>query len=366
MILHALAPGHVGGLESVVRLLAAGQARRGHAVSAVLVLDPGAESHPLIEPLSAAGVQVVPVIVPARAYHREWKALRAVIRRLTPDVVHTHGYRADVLAGAAARRGGVPAVTTVHGFTGGGRKNRVYEWLQVRSFRRMAAVVAVSRPLVDRLAAEGVSRNRIACIPNAWAPSGPPYGREEARRLLGIDPRRCVLGWVGRVSTEKGADVFVRALALVTDPEVTASIIGDGRERPAVEALAADLGVTGRITWHGTVPDAARFYPAFDAFVLSSRTEGTPIALFEAMAARIPVVASAVGGVPEVAGGGAAALLVRPDEPAELADAITTLRVDPAAARARANAALRRLTETYGVEPWLDSYDALYAGVRSR
>ena len=363
MILHALAPGRVGGLESVVRLLAAGQSRRGHAVAAALVLDPDAEDHPLIAPLTDAGVLVEPIVVRPRRYLTEWRALRAAVRTTGATVVHTHGYRADVLAGAAARSMAIPSVTTVHGFTGGGRKNRMYERLQVRSFRKAAAVVAVSRPLVDRLAAEGISRERIHCISNAWAPADEPLARADARQLLGIPEERFVLGWVGRVSGEKGADVFIRAMAELP-PDVHASIIGDGRERPASAALAMELGVAGRITWHGTLADAGRLYKAFDAFVLSSRTEGTPIALFEAMSAGVPVVATSVGGVPDVVAQGAVALLVPSEDSAAIAAAVESIRQDPPGAAARAEAALARLAESYGVEPWLDAYDALYDRIR--
>jgi glycosyltransferase involved in cell wall biosynthesis len=366
MIVHALAPGRVGGLESVVRLLAGGQAARGRPVTAVLVLDPGAEDHPLIAALAAAGAAVEPVVVPPRAYRTEWRALAAVFRRAAPAVIHTHGYRADVIAGAVARRAGVPTVATVHGFTGGGRKNRFYEWLQVRAFRRMDAVVAVSRPLVDRLAAAGVPRDRIACIPNAWAPAGGALPRAEARRRLGVPPERFLLGWVGRLSREKGADVFVRALAELHDGDLHASVVGDGRERPALQALAEELGAGERITWHGTLPDAGRLFTAFDALVLSSRTEGTPMVMFEAMSAGVPVIATRVGGVPDVAADGAAALLVPPEDPRALAAAVAAVRADPQSTAARAAAAHRRLAEAYGLEPWLDCYDQLYARISRR
>lgn len=364
MILHVLAPGRVGGLESVVRLLASGQARRGHPVAAALVLDPGGEDHPLITPLSDAGVLVEPLVIPARAYRTEWIALRAVIGRVGAGIVHTHGYRADVLAGGAARAADVPTLTTVHGFTGSGRKKRFYEWLQAWAFRRASAVVAVSRPLVDRLIATGVERARIHCIPNAWAMAGEALSRGEARARLGLGPDVFVIGWVGRITEEKGLDVFLRAVALLPTGDVIASIIGDGPERSAAEALAAELGVAERLMWHGTVADAGQHFRAFDAFVLSSRTEGTPIALFEAMSAGVPVVATAVGGVPDVAGGGAGALLVPPEDPVALAAGITAVRADSSTAAVRAAAASRRLTDAYGVEPWLDRYDALYDRIR--
>ena len=154
------------------------------------------------------------------------------------------------------------------------------------------------------------------------------------------------IGWVGRLTREKGADIFLEALALLPHRAWVASIVGEGRERAALEAQAARLGIADRVRWHGLVPDAAAIYPAFDAWVLSSRTEGTPIALFEAMAARVPAVVTTVGGVPDVVTP-FEAILVRPEDPAALAAAIGNLLAegDGAAARAEAGiqAALRAL-----------------------
>ena len=93
--------------------------------------------------------------MPGRAYLRERAAIARLLREVRPDVVHTHGYRPDVLDAGVARGQGIAVVTTVHGFTGGGWKNRVYEWLQCRAFRRFDAVVAVSRPLVGLLERRG-------------------------------------------------------------------------------------------------------------------------------------------------------------------------------------------------------------------
>jgi glycosyltransferase involved in cell wall biosynthesis len=363
IVLHALAPGAVGGLESVVRALATGQRARGRDVAVALVLEPDvAADHPLSTALEAAGVPVDRLLVPPRAYLGERRAVARAIRRRRPAIVHCHGYRADVLARGPARAAGAHTVTTVHGFTGGGWKNRLYERLQRRAFRRFDAVVAVSRPLVTLLAARGVPAMRIHLIPNAWRASSATMSRAEAREVLGLPTDRPVVGWVGRLSAEKGPDVFVEALARTVDRRTIGCLVGDGRERADVERLGDSLGLGDRLRLPGLIADAARLYAAFDLFVLSSRTEGTPISLFEAMAARVPVVATAVGGVPDVVSADDA-LLVPPNAAAALARAIDASLGDPAAAADRASRAAARLVRDFGVDPWLDRYDALYASL---
>lgn len=362
-VLHLLAPAAVGGLESVVRGLASGQRARGHEVHVALVLDsdPGLR-HALVEPLEAAGVEVTEVRVPPRAYLRERRELGRVIGAWAPDVVHTHGYRADVLGRGPAARAGVPTVTTVHGFTGGGWRNRLYERLQRRAFRRFGAVVAVSRRLADELAGSGVPREKVHCVPNAWAPAAAPAERAAARGALGLG-EGTVLGWVGRLTAEKGADVFLDAVARMGDATVTACIVGSGRDRASLEERARSLGIADRVRWTGTVPDAAHWYKAFDVFVLSSHTEGTPMALFEAMAAGVPIVTTAVGGVPDVVTP-TEALLVPPGDPTALAVAVRDALARPVAARVRAARAGERLCRDYGLDPWLDRYDLVYRSLR--
>jgi glycosyltransferase involved in cell wall biosynthesis len=171
------------------------------------------------------------------------------------------------------------------------------------------------------------------------------------------------VGWVGRLGREKGADVLLDALALAPDLPLVASIVGAGREEAALRAQAEALGVADRVRWHGLIGEAGPLFSAFDAFVLSSRTEGTPIALFEAMEAGVPVVATAVGGVPDVVSP-AEALLVPPEDPARLAEALRAVRGDPAAAAARARAAATRLREVFGADPWLDRYEEIYRQVQ--
>jgi glycosyltransferase involved in cell wall biosynthesis len=362
-LLHIAAPGLEGGLESVLLELTGGLRQLGYRVVLAAVQDAGGAESPVLRRAADREVEVVRVEVPTRAYATELRRLRAVIYSAAPDVVHTHGYRADLLGGLAARQRGVPWVSTTHGFTGGDLKNRLYEWLQARALRRADAVIAVSDPIRNRLADAGIAVDRIHLIPNAWTPR-PLVPRAEARRRLGIDDGPPVIGWVGRLTAEKGADVFLEALALLADRRWLASIIGDGRERSALEARARRLGIADRLHWHGIVPEAAGLYPAFDAWVLSSRTEGTPIALFEAMAARVPAVVTAVGGVPAVVSG-VEAILVPSEQPAMLAAAIGRVLTDEGGATARAEAAYRRLVGRYATPGWLAAHVALYDSIRS-
>src|SRR2546421_7209369 len=290
-VLHIVAPGESGGVERVIQRLTRAQASAGQEAHVALVLEPASAGHALVAALAEGGVTPHPIAIPGRAYFRERRLILELTRRLHPDVVHTHGYRPDVVDAAAVRRAGLPTVTTVHGFVGGGWRNRLYERLQRRVYRSFDAVAVVSRPLRAQLILEGVPADRIHVVQNAWQETAPPFDRETARRNLGLDPEGFRIGWVGRLSGEKGADVLLDALVHLTDLPLSVSIVGNGIERQSLLARATRLGGAPRIRWHGTVPDMAPAFRAFDVFVLSSRSEGTPIALFEAMAAEVPIVA---------------------------------------------------------------------------
>ena len=358
-VLHLLAPAPFGGLESVVRALAGGHRARGHRVAVAAIVR--AEPHPFLDALRDDGIDAHAIVVAGRDYAGERAQVGALLARLGAGWLHTHGYRPDVVDAGVARALGIPVVTTVHGFTGGDWRNRFYEWLQKRAYRRFDAVVAVSRPIQELLARSGVPASRLHLIPNAFDAGRAAPERARARAALGIGGPEFRLGWVGRLTHEKGADVLVEALARV--PSVALSVVGDGADRPVLEARASALGLADRVTWHGRLPDAGRLAGAFDLFVLSSRTEGTPIVLFEAIAAGVPVVATAVGGVPDVVGPGEA-WLVPPENPAALASAIEEARRDPAEAARRAAAARRKLERDFGLAPWLDRYEELYRSLR--
>lgn len=364
-ILHLLDPGDIGGRERVVQMLSIAQRRSGMAVCVAAVFENDAESHSFLSPLQEAGIDVLPVRIGRRRYLQERAAVTLILRRVAPAVVHTHGYRPDVVDAAVARSLGIPTATTVHGFTGGGMKNRFYEALQRRALRRFDAVVAVSRSLAVDLARGGVPPDRIHVVPNAHTPIEAPLERGGARAALGIERSEFCIAWVGRLSHEKGPDLFLRALAALRDLPVRASVIGDGSMRQVLAERARALGIADRVRWHGIVPAAARLLRAFDLVVLSSRTEGTPIVLLEAIAAEVPTVTTAVGGVPDVVTS-REAWLVPAEDPDALAAAVRQAHAEPRSARERARRARRRLESGFGWERWAARYREIYRRIQPK
>jgi glycosyltransferase involved in cell wall biosynthesis len=363
-VLHIIAPGEIGGAESVVRLLARHQQALGARVHVAGIVQSAREAEGFFTSLQAASVQSHRIQVRGRDYRHEQRAVAAVCSEFVPDVVHSHGYRTDVIDSLHVRAG-VPIVTTVHGFTGGNLKNHVYQWLQCRAFRRFDAVVAVSEPL-RRQIARRIGSGRVHLVANAYAHEPGAMARSAARAALGLPNEDFVIGWVGRFSSEKGADVLLEALTRAEMPaEARAIFIGDGPLATALRQRGLALGLGRRACWKGVVPNAAGVLSAFDVLVLSSRTEGTPMVLLEAMAAGTPIVATRVGGVPDMLAEHTA-LLVSPESPVELARAIREVFRDRAAASQRAHAARLRLEMEHGVVPWSEKYEGIYAHARAR
>jgi glycosyltransferase involved in cell wall biosynthesis len=362
-VLQLTAPGRFGGLETVVRQLATGLADRGHEVRVVcrLARDEEPASHPLVSALEAADVAVDVIQLSPRAFRQERAALSALIRVVDPDVVHTHGSHMDVVGARAARLTGVPRVATAHGFTGGSWKNRFYELLQRRSFRSAQAVIAVSRSLADRLERDAAVAPAVHCVNNAWTRRSDRLPRDRARRALGLELDGFVVGWVGRLDHDKGPDIVVEALRHPSAAKLVLCMVGDG---PLAAELrrSIDPGGGAAVEQRNGVPDAGRLFAAFDVFVLSSRTEGTPMVLFEAMDAVVPIVATRVGGVPDVVDS-AEALLVDSEDPSALREAVLSVAGRPGAARHRAERAKARLAAVFGPGAWLDAHEALYRRV---
>jgi glycosyltransferase involved in cell wall biosynthesis len=311
---------------------------------------------------AAAGASFVPVEIAAGP--RPWQDLTA-LRALRPaladaDVVHAHGLRAGFLASLAARRRTPLVVTWHNAVLSTGAARRVYAVLERRVARRATVTLCVSGDLVDRVRALGGDDVRLA--PVGATPLGPPRRpRAEIRHELGADDRDLVVA-VGRLHQQKGFDILVDAAARygagVSRPLTV--IAGEGPARSELETRIRDTGAAVRLL--GARTDIADLLDAADLVVMSSRWEGSPLSAHETLLAARPLVATAVGGLPEFLGDGAARL-VAGEDPGAIAEAVTELLADDEARRDLADAGRRRAagwpTAAMTVERVLEVYAEL-------
>lgn len=350
-VLHVIAPAPFGGAETVVRALATGLRERGVTISVLAAVNTPA--HPFVAALRNAGFEPA---ISSGGRMKQIRAIRALKRDGRARIVHSHGYRSDVLARLANRDGGSALISTVHGFTGGGLRNLFYERLQRGVLRGFDAVVAVSGPLKSDLVGHGVAPERVHLIPNALPP-GSVLPREIAREHLGLPASASVIGWVGRLSEEKGPDLALEALNALERIDWIAAFIGSGPLERELRARALDSPIASRVRWLETQPNAGELMAAFDVLMCSSRTEGTPMVLLEAMAAGVPIVATAVGGIPDLLEHGVRGRLVPPGEPRALARALEEIL----GSSHRIETAIGGASAMYS--EWLSKYESVYREV---
>jgi glycosyltransferase involved in cell wall biosynthesis len=265
-----------------------------------------------------------------------WAAIREVadrIRQLHADVVCCSGYKPDVLGWGAGRLAGLPVVSVSHGWTAATLKVRVNECLDRLVLRWVDAVICVSAAQAEKVRRTGVTESKIHLIRNAIeATAFGPSAAEYRQKLLTLfrQPPRLVVGAAGRLSPEKNFALFVEAAARLAPelPDVAFVVFGEGPQRAALEHLVADRGLQGRFVLPGFRDDLGKWLPHLNVAVLSSTTEGLPVALLEMFAAGVPAVATAVGGVPEVLEDGRCGYLVPSGDAASLARRLRELLSD--------------------------------------
>lgn len=352
------APAPMGGLETVVANLAAGLADAGVHVTLVQLITPGSSTSGALNAVQSSRLTHVTLVHAARAYREVRDDIIALLPARASTVLHSHGKRADLIGALVARKARMPHVSTVHGFITNSAKQRVARRVHEFVLRRVDRVIAVSRQLEAELQ-RSIGMTRVRLIPNA-PPRIVRKDRTAARALLGASEggeRHALVGWVGRISREKGLDVFIRAIPLMHDRDAGIVVLGDGAERASLMAEAQAAGIAGRLTWLGAVPDAASLFSGLDVLVVSSRTEGTPMNVLEAIDAAVPVVATAVGGIPDLIDEGAGWLVPSESSPA-LAAALDEALGDLTAARARAEMALARVRARS--TDWIGAHHSLY------
>lgn len=288
--------------------------------------------------------------------------LYRVFRRERPHIVHTHAWGTLCEGLLAARLARVPVV--VHGEHGTLQLKPYQARLQRLMWRRADRVLSVSSRLAERMAdGTGFPLERITVIRNGVDLSRfQACDRAEARRALGLPERGLIVGTAARLVPVKDQANLLNAFKRLADEgvEFTGVIAGDGPLRAELDAQAAALGIQARVRFLGHVPAVERVYASLDIFVLSSKSEGLSNTILEAMASRVAVVATRVGGADELVEDGASGLLVPPQDPAALADAIGWLVRDDDVRESMSAAGRRRALTRFALDRMLREYKDLY------
>ncbi|WP_158581444.1 glycosyltransferase family 4 protein [Actinomadura spongiicola] len=326
-----------------------------------------------------AGMEVVQVgsLVPQISPRDDFAALSTLTKVLADgrfDVVHTHSSKAGVIGRLAAARAGVPRIVhTWHGFP----FHEFQSWPRRTAYIRLERIAAkhtdaflgVGTDTVTtalRLGLATPERVRLSWpAVDVESYVAAPGSRARARRRLDLPLGVKVVGSIGRLTFQKGPEIFAKAIARLPD-DVFGLWVGGGPMADKLAKLTARLGIEDRMRWLGHSDDVASVMPAFDLMAMASRWEGLPCVLVEAISAGIPLVATAVPSNQDLVLAGETGLLVPPENPERLADAITAMLDDPAAADRMAERARGRVGEWFTPTHLGTVLDETYRGTSRR
>jgi glycosyltransferase involved in cell wall biosynthesis len=307
----------------------------------------------------------VPVFDARMRHKADLLALLRLYRHIChvrPAILHTSLFHANLsgrVLGRLVGLAGTPAPIVICSERTMAMESEWRYRLNRRTIGLVDRVIAVSTNVRDFCVSHiGLPAEKLVVIYNGVQVPASPSSPREARAKLGLPSDGLVIGGVSRLDPAKGIDFLIRALARVDD--VTLVIVGDGPERAVLETLASDLGVADRIHWAGHRRDVPYLLPALDVFVQPSLHEGMPNTVLEAMAASLPVVATAVGGTPEIIEAGVAGLLIPPRDPDALADAIISLLRNPDLRRRMSQAGQERVANYFTIECMVEQTEQLY------
>ena len=377
-VLRVIARLNMGGPAIHVASLAAGLETRGYHTTLVAgSLARGEDSMAfLAERLGVAVVSVEELQREVSLLHDARSVLRIaeLIRSERPHILHTHTAKAGAIARAAALlAGGARPPVVLHTFHGhvlkgyfNAGRTAFFRHVERTLARASDVLVAVSPEVRDELVELGVAPYDKFVVIRLGIPLeerlGDPTVDSDYRRLYGIPEDAFVVGWVGRMTGVKDTGAVLEIVRATRDRGVEAVLcmVGDGPDRERLERLAHELGIARSCYFVGYQPDVAGYYRLFDAFVLPSVNEGTPVSAIESLASGTAVVANRVGGVPDVVRDGVDGYLVEPGDIDAAAARLAELAADPAL-RTRLGASGRaRVLERYSVARLVDDVDRLY------
>jgi glycosyltransferase involved in cell wall biosynthesis len=348
-----------GGAERVAVDFVCGLDRRRFAPHVVVTRSTGL----LRQMLDAAGIPVTELNRRRRISLTAYRRARAIAQ--DSDLIHAHKFTSNAWGALLARTTGKPLIAHEHNWSA--TQSAWQSFINRRWIAPMASsFLCVSDTVAEEVRRNGVQENKVHVLRNAVR-LNVSMSRAAARDELGLRQTAFVIGIIARLRPEKNHQMLLRATArlIADDHDLAVCIVGDGAQRNHLEHMAEGLGVAGHIIWTGERGDAGKLAAAFDVAVLCSAWEGLPLAALEAMAAEIPVVATSVGGLPDLLADGAG-VLVPLDDDAALAGAIVDLRANPHTAAAIGRAGCRRVHEFYNLTSIVAELEHIYSDATAR
>jgi len=301
---------------------------------------------------------------------RCYRMLFTLLKEGRFDLVHTNGYFADILGGLATKIVRIPHVATCHGFIQNDKKLRLYNKIDILLLRWSNRIIAVSESIEAQLVGAGVSKDKVHIITNAVVLpdlEGDINDKKisSLKKSYNIKERQFVVGYVGRLSAEKGTINLLRSAIELKEKTLFFKIIliGDGPERENLMDFVSKNNLGKEVVFAGFLENPGELLPLLDVFVLPSLTEGTPMALLEAMSYGVPVVASRVGGIPDVISHNVDGVLTTPGNSQAVTESIMALSLDQVGRKSMSKKARGKIRDKYGVTPWCNKIESLYLSV---
>ena len=317
-------------------------------------------------------VSIVKFEKASRFSFRIAKEIASYIDRNEIDIVHSQGYKPDVhvlFASKISRRKCI-LVSACHTWKLRTSKEKLYRWVNLAALKFFDLIVAISPDVRNELIAAGIQADRITIIDNGISLGSAECGdaRGEARSRLGLSDGDSVIGCIASLTIEKAHKDLIRAFADLAKsrPEMKLVLVGDGNELENLKNMASELSMSDRIVFAGRRNDARLLYPAFDIFALVSYAEGLPMAMLEAMASKVPVVASHVGAIPDVIEDGKNGLLVQPANIGSITKAVHRFIENSDMRLNLGRAGYETIVEKYSSKRMTGDYERLYLSAMRR
>jgi glycosyltransferase involved in cell wall biosynthesis len=317
---------------------------------------------PLCEHARAHGFETLTINAPGKLSAGAVGGLREAIADSRLDILHTHFYKPTILGALAVRGTQCKLLATPHGWnTDAGFKLQAYEWLERLAFAQADVVAPLSRDLETGLKRLPWLKGKVELITNGVDLSEVTQSDSVADEVTVAKAGGAfVVGYIGQLIARKRVDTLIEAFAGLQDKSAVLFVIGDGEQRGALEALANQLGLAGRVRFLGFRNDRLDFLRGFDVLVLPSALEGIPRCLMEAMAAGVPVVGTRIPGISDLIEDGHTGLMFDLGSDDQLEERLTRLLLDPALCEGLAFDAKRRVTESFSANAMAVSYQRLY------